>query len=94
MDVEVEEDKTSSVSLLDRLDYLAIYPNPSKGKYTISSPRVNSGKITVISSTVSLIFEKPFKGEAIIDLSNIKTGLYFLTLIDEDGSITKKLLKQ
>ncbi|SRX52819.1 T9SS type A sorting domain-containing protein [Aequorivita sp. CIP111184] len=72
---------------------LKIYPNPAKNKLIIQSATTifNTVSISdingrVIKSTKNLISNE-------IDVSALKTGMYFITITSAEGNITKKFIK-
>ncbi len=76
-------------------NYFEIYPNPTKGKVYISSKLgVKIKKIALYLITGKLLFEdKEFIKET-IDLSQFPKGVYFLNILSDKGSITKKIVVQ
>jgi len=80
-------------------DDLLIYPNPAKDKF-----KVQSSKSKVVVSEIKIydlngrkMIEKlfPVGSETIeIDVSGLKSGVYFCRLISENKSVTKKLIIQ
>ena len=74
---------------------LKVYPNPSKGEITISSPDFSYEKIEVINLTGKKVFEEiidfPSKGTKQINLK-LNAGLYILNLSKDNQKISKKLI--
>ena len=76
------------------LNSFEIYPNPSKGTFTIES----SAKISLIE-VLNMLGEKIFSvssnhKQETINLSPHPDGIYFLKLKTEQGSISKKIIIQ
>lgn len=75
---------------------IAIYPNPSKGKFTIS--KVNSpGYIEIYNSIGTRIYsDLEFNPQTTIeiDLSDYPKGIYFVKINNEMNRITKKVIIQ
>lgn len=71
-----------------------VYPNPFKNTISIKNVKENWSKIILqdIEGKVLLELKENFNK---IDLSNINTGVYFLSIVDKKGEIIgrKKLLK-
>lgn len=69
---------------------LAIYPNPSKGQFTIQSS-VSSGQVLI--EIYNVLGEKLYSQINIqnptvnIDLSSQSNGVYFYRIITQDGSL-------
>lgn len=94
IDSASKEDETLSISYsYDNIDF-SIYPNPSKGTYTISSAEIKRGMLVIKSLNGSILLKEPFNNQAVIDLSLWNKGMYFLTLESDKNVVTKKLLKR
>jgi photosystem II stability/assembly factor-like uncharacterized protein len=78
------------------LDIISIFPNPSKGKFTVSRSKFDKIKIEVYDLTGKLIFKKQniIEKDYILDLQNISKGVYFVTISSKKSSVTKKLIKE
>ena len=72
-----------------------IYPNPSKGSITIAFDENNSVKnATIYSALGQKVFasSQAIVANTSIDISTLKTGIYFLELIDADNNtVVKKI---
>jgi hypothetical protein len=81
---------------------ILIYPNPSKGVFTISVTNVTAGAnnfFSLFDLTGRLVFTRPMRTNATeifetVDISNLVDGLYFLNVSIDGLSGTKKLVKQ
>jgi len=78
---------------------LQVYPNPSKGLFTleIRSQKALTADLSIITADGSVVLTEPglkitplFKKS--IDLSNRSTGSFILKLSNEEGSIIRKLV--
>jgi hypothetical protein len=72
-----------------------IYPNPTKGVFTIENSDLNIQKIKIINVLGQTIMEERHNGNEkyIIDLSSQTKGVYFVELISNSStSIIKKLI--
>ena len=72
---------------------LEIYPNPTTGKIKITLPTTSVTNITLnnqVGMRVKSFLMENEKGE--IDLSAFENGVYFLTIQNELGAVTKKLV--
>lgn len=70
-----------------------VYPNPSKGIFTISLEE--DADVRVHDMLGKVIYSNKVKaGNNAIDISSYQAGLYLLNLKSERGSITKKLIKE
>ncbi|WP_055444450.1 sulfatase-like hydrolase/transferase [Lacinutrix himadriensis] len=70
---------------------LKLYPNPAKGSFSLTK-EVQTGVLYNLYGAKTLEFKDQYQD---IDISRIKTGLYFLQVVLKDGSkTTLKLLKE
>lgn len=89
---------TTNISQLNEKEDVAIYPNPSTGVFTISKPSSLKEKLTIrlYSLEGKLIIEKIFQQNEqsiVMDISEQSKGIYYLQLIMNDRTYTKKILK-
>ena len=72
-----------------------IYPNPAKGilNYTISDTIVLSA-ITINDISGKQIYKSGNIVNNAIDVSNLSSGVYFVTFTSDTNSITKKFIKE
>lgn len=70
---------------------ISIYPNPTKDNINISSQQINKVEIYNISS--QKVFEQTYSSNFVtISTDNLKSGVYFVKIITESGSGTKKVI--
>jgi hypothetical protein len=83
-DIEMEE------------NFFQVYPNPSNGTFSVKLSDFNLYKapeIRLISIDGKLVYQtKLLKSETEINISNLRSGLYFVQLVSDKIQITKKLL--
>jgi hypothetical protein len=87
---------TTNIDQITNNNYLAVYPNPSTGKFVIDSrEKIHSVEIyNLIGKRVyysSAIKESP---QNEIDLSAYPKGLYFLSISDGENCLSEKVLLQ
>jgi len=88
----------TNCSLLETKEFinsnnLIIYPNPSIGIFTISLQE--DATITVNDILGKVIYANKVKaGNNTIDISNYQSGIYLLHVKNENGSVTKKIIKE
>ena len=78
-------------------DLIKIYPNPTKDRlnieFTNNANKVE--KLSIFNTLGQMIYIKEGKGLNVkiieIDLSKYKTGIYYLYLKTEDGTLSKKI---
>ena len=80
-----------------QLDAISIYPNPSNGLFNIATKNNQVTALEVYDVTGKNILSRKnlqMEDEIIIDLSNASSGIYFLKIDSDTGSITKRILKK
>ena len=88
-----------SLSVTDNtLTDVAVYPNPSRGFISITSPRgVDEVIVTSIVGQVlkQVSFKNNFSDTTEIDISALDSGYYFITVVKEGyAPLTKQIIKQ
>ncbi|MEX1003311.1 MAG: choice-of-anchor B family protein [Crocinitomicaceae bacterium] len=71
--------------VLKPIEEIAIYPNPASESLTIKG--INAGNIHIHDLSGRLVFSTNISET--IELSGLKSGLYILTLVDQNGTIVK-----
>jgi len=84
----------------DNENYLSIFPNPAKEKVVIEIAKTGmvNGKVQIFDGNGKLLndYKLSFVAGGIeVDISNLRSGLYFITLTDENFGLIKtgKLIK-
>ncbi len=87
----------SNNSIADRV---SIYPNPGNGRLNISLSNTIEGKVTVrvMDITGRVVYEHIFrnvKNQTLpLDISNVPSNLYFISISDAYNTVVKKFMKQ
>ena len=92
----------SSTSLKNNLESsIKIYPNPASSFITISNIErltgLNSGQIAIVDIIGNTLLTQTIEvgtSEATIDLSNMKSGVYFIVIESNQNKIIKRFFKQ
>ncbi|WP_420573313.1 reprolysin-like metallopeptidase [Kordia sp.] len=80
------------------LDNFTLYPNPNKGEFSLSFNSQSGEDINVNVHDISgrLVYAKDFNATATfnenISLKNVSTGMYLITVTDQEKTVTKKLI--
>lgn len=75
-------------------EIISIFPNPFFDKVTLTINDANFSFIHIYNSLGSLIFSSEIKQEGLeIDLTGQPKGIYFANVKGNNGSVTKKLIK-
>jgi endonuclease I len=77
----------------DNLDTVTVYPNPTKDVINIAaSTAVTEIEIITINGQVVQQIKNPVFNDNTYTISQLPKGFYFLTIANEHGAITKKVL--
>jgi len=74
-------------------DNIKVYPNPSTGIFNISIQEDASVEVHDMLGKV-IYTNKVKSGNSTIDISNYQSGMYLLQVETENGSVTKKIIKE
>ena len=72
---------------------LYAYPNPSQGEFNLSFYKVNS--LRVVNQMGAVVIDEkidPTTVHTTIDLSNYANGIYYITVANETGTASKKVI--
>ncbi|AXG71154.1 calcium-dependent protease [Kordia sp. SMS9] len=92
---------TTNISLSNEefeLDSFALYPNPNKGEFSLSFNSTSGEDISINVHDISgrLIHTKNYNATSTfnenISLRNVSTGMYLITVTDQERTVTKKLI--
>ena len=86
-DIQQNTNVTLSTAKTEAINQLAVYPNPTRGEVNVVSPGVTIKTVEVYNVVGALV-------GASTDLTNFKSGVYFLKLNTDAGSVTKRIVKQ
>ena len=76
---------------------LQVYPNPTNGQLSIMNYELRITNIEIfdlMGKTVGAYQFPSFGGAEEVNISHLPTGMYFLRITTEKGTITKKIIKQ
>jgi hypothetical protein len=69
-----------------------IYPNPTKGPFTVSSSQVKNGNLSLVNMLGEIILDVPYESSAKIDLSGHPAGLYYVVIKGEGCTGYRKVV--
>lgn len=71
-----------------------IYPNPSKGLFTIKSGKLKIKKVELYNTIGEHLYQSTNQplGNSAIDLSSCANGIYFIHVICNEGTIVQKII--
>ena len=78
------------------LDAIIVYPNPTDNQINISSPSTYLKTIEVFDVRGRRLSEEIDEEQNFVtlDVNKLETGIYFVKIDTEAGSVTKKIIKE
>jgi hypothetical protein len=71
-----------------------LYPNPSHNQFNITVNKGFETQITLFDMNGKVIYQtRSQNNNIIVNTEHLSSGLYFVTIQNEFGSVTQKLLK-
>ncbi len=67
-----------------------IFPNPSNGNFNIELNPVINNEIKIHDMLGKLLLEEKVNNRNFININNLKSGIYILSILDNNGIITTK----
>lgn len=90
---DVDCDAILSVDETDNQNGFTFFPNPTSGTVTIAIEGMNH--VAVISLLGQVLYETKVQGdEALLDFSQLESGVYLVCVITENGAVYKQLSVQ
>jgi hypothetical protein len=79
------------------MENIAIYPNPSEGIFNIAMGTINPKTILVYDIVGKIVYSKSEfetnQSNVAFDISDVSAGVYFVKIISENKSVTRKIIK-
>ncbi len=73
---------------------ITLYPNPTRSSFTIES-EAGIESVTLTSSDGTILFSESNQGSTYQrDISSLPAGVYYVRIVTETSSVTKKIIKQ
>jgi hypothetical protein len=76
------------------LNGVSVYPNPSSGVINITNDAGSENTIEVFNTVGQVVTEKEVSSDTTINLSSHGTGVYFVKVSNETGSIMERVVIQ
>ena len=87
-------DTTLSTTDVNLDNSITLYPNPSNGKITIEKGNTlelsNATVYSILGAKVASFDLSTMNTSKILDLTNLKSGIYMIKILGKDGAITTK----
>ena len=74
------------------LEGVSVYPNPSEGIINVTNTNNNDNTIVVLDVTGKVVYQGSVNSTTSIDLSSNGSGIYFVEVSNENGSIVEKVV--
>lgn len=85
---------TLSVENIGLQDELSFYPNPTQNKLFVEVKNINNAKLEVYDVNGKSLFNQSLKRSTnTIDTKSLSTGIYFFKVSSDEGSISKRIVK-
>ncbi|MGB3151625.1 MAG: Ig-like domain-containing protein [Maribacter sp.] len=92
--IEVSVEPTS-LTFVEKLERIRIFPNPTKGEFFIDGIPEEQGIVTIRDMSGKVVFNAILKTEnQTFDISNLTSSMYMITLTYDKADVSKKLLKE
>jgi hypothetical protein len=79
------------------MENIAIYPNPSEGIFNVAMRTINPKTILVYDIIGKIVYSKSEfetnQSNVAFDISDVSAGVYFVKIISENKSVTRKIIK-
>ena len=79
------------------MESIGIYPNPTKGIFNVSMGTLIPKTILVYDLIGKIVCSKSEfqnnQSSILLDLSNVSTGVYFVKIVSENKTVTKRIIK-
>jgi len=84
---------------LEYADAVQVYPNPTKGRLTISTNgTLNTVHMSITNTLGKIVYLQQYDNftDYNLNLSNLSPGVYFIRLVDSDNNkaVTRKIILQ
>ena len=83
---------TSTSSIAENAVSFNIYPNPVENQLVISSEE-NIETISIYNLNGVMVYSGEYNAEG-VDVSNLKTGVYFVNIKTESYDVTRRIVKK
>lgn len=78
----------------NKLEKLNVYPNPVNSILTISTPKNSSVEQVIVSNSVGQVIKTINENTTRIDMTSLKSGIYFLQIRTKEGIFNQKIMKK
>lgn len=80
----------SALTVADK-EIISIYPNPSKGAFTVELPSgINKGQLLIFNTVGAQVFQQEIDHQASVHVNGLAKGIYMVKVLDGASLITVK----
>ena len=79
---------------IEKMDKIAVYPNPTDGKLSITNYELKITNIEIFDLMGRKTPSPKERARGEVDIFHLPTGMYFIRIITENGAITRKVVKE
>jgi hypothetical protein len=76
----------------DKLFDIELYPNPTNGKFEIANAELKGAEVSILTMSGKLVKKIIIDGDG-IDISELTSGLYYVSVLFEDQQFIEKIIK-
>jgi hypothetical protein len=93
--MEIKDITTLSTNKVEQELAWSIYPNPTSGIVSIQNKKLISADVTVYDLNGRTVLTKSINNaETQVDISNLTSGLYIFNVESQNGSFSRRVIKQ
>jgi hypothetical protein len=82
---------TSIITIDNTSSQIKVFPNPSNGSFTVDFDNLKNVKeIRILDLLGKIVFQKSINKQSKINIDNLPSGVYILTVIDNENKMTNK----
>lgn len=90
--VRLIDNPTASISATEDFKVFSIYPNPSKAIVTVSNDNLIESTISVTDLTGKLLSTQRASNAVTLDFSNLGSGLFLISIENENGKHVERVI--
>lgn len=93
LDVFTSDDPAGSISIPDNAKPVTVYPNPCSGEMFVSLDDLGSNaKMKICNSSGNIVYKQDNINDNFFQVSDLKSGIYFLNVCSDKSNYTTKVL--
>lgn len=85
---------TTAIATMATINNVQVYPNPVNDQLMIKSGDNGAMHITITNSMGGIVVDEEARQQAVIPFSQLSAGVYFISVANEKGRYTTRIVKQ